>query len=338
METEWDSERRQVKKIHPQASSINAAILYMMADIQKAIDTLTHQGQHITAMGIKKIMAGQSPGFDFFAYCMDIIPMKYPEKRQSATRRTYYGELSKLKVYAPKLNIYDITIPFLQGYRAYLLNELGNHPNTVWKAFKCMRSLINEAIKTDVYNGENPFRKFDIGRYKQGKRNYMELSHCDAIESLLKSNLPEAVRHVGYYYLFMAYTGLRFGDAMRFDRTHILDNERIYIKTQKKGEFVNIKINKRIRPVLDFILTHPFKMSNKEFNKYLKVIGELACIPFPLTAHVGRHTFGAMLAEMETPKEVAQKLLGHADIRSTSIYYHMKDKSLDNAMDNWDRM
>lgn len=93
-----------------------------------------------------------------------------------------------------------------------------------------------------------------------------------------------------------------------------------------------------MRVVLDFIQDSSLNLVNKEFNKYLKVLGTMALIDVPLTAHIGRHTFGAMLAEMETPKEVAQKLLGHADIRSTNIYYHLKDKSMDNAMKGWDNL
>ena len=57
-----------------------------------------------------------------------------------------------------------------------------------------------------------------------------------------------------------------------------------------------------------------------------------------LTCHVGRHTFGGLLAEMEIPEEQAQKLLAHKDIRSTRVYYHIKAKNLDNAMDKLNNM
>jgi len=61
-------------------------------------------------------------------------------------------------------------------------------------------------------------------------------------------------------------------------------------------------------------------------------------IDIKMTAHTGRHTFGATMAELDVPIERAQKLLGHKDRRSTSIYYHIKNKSLDIEMDKWDKL
>ena len=53
---------------------------------------------------------------------------------------------------------------------------------------------------------------------------------------------------------------------------------------------------------------------------------------------VGRHTFGGILAQLDTPIKVAQKLLGHKEIASTEIYFHMRDKSLDKAMKGFDSL
>lgn len=48
-----------------------------------------------------------------------------------------------------------------------------------------------------------------------------------------------------------------------------------------------------------------------------------------LTNHVGRHTYGCLLAESRVPMEVAQKLLGHKDIDSTKIYYKLRSHTVD---------
>lgn len=75
-------------------------------------------------------------------------------------------------------------------------------------------------------------------------------------------------------------------------------------------------------------------------EKYIQlaVLGTLANIKQPLTAHVGRHTFGGILAQLDTPIKVAQKLLGHKEMKSTEIYFHMRDKSLDKAMKGFDSL
>jgi integrase/recombinase XerD len=335
----WDSDKRQVKKSHPNAFIINMLIGNRTTELTSKLDRLELEGKPLSPLNIKNIVIGKKAGYDFFAYCNEYIPVKFCEARQKETRRSYNGELTKLRKFQASLNFYDIDQNFLQRYRAYMLTELNNHPNTVWKTFKFMKSIFNAAIREDKFQGENPFNRFDAGKYRQGLRNYLELDDCDRIMKVLSSKVPEILQHVGYYYLFMCYSGLRYSDALRFDTAiHIIDNERIQMRTQKSGQEVNLFIHSRLRKVLDYIGTSKLTLVNKEFNKYLKVLGTMALIDVPLTAHVGRHTFGAMLAEMETPKEVAQKLLGHADARSTNIYYHLKDKSMDNAMKAWDRL
>ena len=61
-------------------------------------------------------------------------------------------------------------------------------------------------------------------------------------------------------------------------------------------------------------------------------------IQIAITAHTGRHTFGATLAEMDVPIKKAQNLLGHRDLKSTQIYYHIKNKSLDTEMEKWNSL
>ena len=64
----------------------------------------------------------------------------------------------------------------------------------------------------------------------------------------------------------------------------------------------------------------------------------MCSIDINLTAHVGRHTFGATLADMDVPIERAQKLLGHRDKKSTEVYYHIKNKVLDEEMMKWNEL
>lgn len=69
-------------------------------------------------------------------------------------------------------------------------------------------------------------------------------------------------------------------------------------------------------------------------NKWLKIVaGMIDGTSVPLTAHVSKHTFGELLAEMEIPIDQAQKLLAHKDRRSAKVYYRIKDKTLDKTID-----
>lgn len=131
----------------------------------------------------------------------------------------------------------------------------------------------------------------------------------------------------------MAYSGMRFSDAMRFDPAHHVIDGRIVMQYQKGNTDVAIKINSLLQPIIDILPDNRMRCRNRVFNDTLKLIQHLCGIDKHLTAHVGRHTLGGFLAEMKVSKEDAQKLLGHKDGRSTSIYFHQKQHTLDASMD-----
>lgn len=336
----WDDIRRNVKRSHPNAAVINAAIINKIAALQKLMNRFEIEGKPITPAGIKNLLGGKDPGADFYEYCMGHIPIKYCKNEQYGTRVSYYSELTKLKKFAPSLNFYDINCAFLDKYRAFLLMELNNHHNTAWKALKFMRTMFSDAIKEKVFHGEDPFLSFDRGKYQQGQRQFIEVEDCKEIYKLLQTSIPDTLRDVGYYYLFMCYTGFRYNTAtsvFNYD-IHVEKDKRIIMPGQKKGSDVNILIHELLRPVIDYVRHHKIAITSQHFNKYLGVIGTLSNIKIPLTAHVGRHTFGGILAQLDTPIRVAQKLLGHKDMKSTEIYFHMRDKSLDKAMKGFDSL
>jgi integrase len=202
--------------------------------------------------------------------------------------------------------------------------------------------MIRDAIKMKGLINYNPFEDFDRGSYQNPVKLGIELEHCNLIEPICtREDVPVIVRRVASKFLLMCYSGLRFEDAMSFDPdAHVIDNERIVMKTQKAGVALNMKLYNRLSKIIELLGKNPLPLiSNQEFNKWLKVVGNLAGLGhLKLTCHVGRHTFGGLLAEMEIPEEQAQKLLAHKDIRSTRVYYHVKAKNLDNAMDKMNGM
>lgn len=336
----WDEEKRKVKNSAPNFSIINLLISQKVTALETRFLQSEVMGGLLTRSRLRKIVKGQDPGRDFIEYCKERIPIRYPKiNEQKETRRSYFGELTKLQEFQNEISFGDITPHFLSRYKAWMINKRGNSDNTIWKAFKFINTMINDAIKGGNIK-ENPFKEFDRGQYKQGKRDYLEISDCDKIQGLLQTQIPEHLKLIVNYYLFMCYTGFRFQDAVeKFDPAqHLINNERIIIDTQKFNVEVNILVHSRLRQVLEVVKRHPLKISNKDFNKYLKVIAAVAEVNVNLTAHVGRHTFGATLAELDVPIEKAQKLLGHKDKRSTEIYYHIKNKSLDKEMAKWETL
>ena len=72
-------------------------------------------------------------------------------------------------------------------------------------------------------------------------------------------------------------TGVRYGDLMKITKENIL-KESIRIKVSKTGQFLHtllLPTTKKILKKYNFILP---KISNSNYNKYIKEVGEIACI------------------------------------------------------------
>lgn len=330
----WDTVSRLVLKTEPNYSVFNMKLKKEVSKLEGEFAAKSIIGVSITKAQAKKIAEGKDPGRDFYKFCREFIPLKYDNKE---TLRTYYSELTKMERYRADVAFGDIEMKFLINYQRYMKATLKNSPNTIWKTFKFLNTMIRVAIKMKGLIDSNPFDDFNRPRYNNPDKLGLDLQHCDLIEPLCtREDLPVLVRRVATRFLLMCYCGLRFEDAINFKPDiHVPNGDRITLKTQKAGVMVNMKLYDRLARVIDLIREHPLQvMSNQEFNKWLKVVANLAGIGhMKLTCHVGRHTFGGLLAEMEVPQEQAQILLAHRDIRSTRVYYHVKPKNIDQAID-----
>jgi len=228
---DWDEKKREVKRSASNSTLVNATIKKRISELEAQFLQHKFLGSTLTKNKIQKLVKGQDPGKNFYQFCTEQIALQYSKEDQHETRRTYNTELSKLKKFRKELSFGDIDYQFLTEYKAYMINTLGNSDNTIWKAFKFINTMVNSAIKIGGYIKESPFKDFDRGHYKQGKRNYLTIEDCDKIHSLLHTAIPDQLKRVGYYYLFMCYTGLRFQDALyRFNYDqHVIDEKRIII-------------------------------------------------------------------------------------------------------------
>lgn len=155
----------------------------------------------------------------------------------------------------------------------------------------------------------------------------------------------------GLYAYFLLYTGLRRGEALALQWKDI-DFERREISITKSVAYeINepvIKLPKtkngiRVIPLLDCLAEklvpgepeeyvfggkkpYTSTMSYKRWRAYQKEIG------LDFTQHQLRHTYATMLCKVNVPAKDAQKILGHADFKTTmNIYTHFQNTAVSNA-------
>lgn len=330
----WDEVDRKVRNKATNATLINATIIKKIADIQALLLTGGLSGESDAG---KVLQAEKLKDLDFFEFAEQQIKQK---TYRPESRRLYTTLLEKLKGFRKSVKLREIDFLFLQGYEAYLRDELKNDHNTIWNSFKFLNTIFNDAIKAKVIDKkDNPFLTYNRPRYKETIPVFLESDELESIEAFVDQTEDNNLKVIGNYFLFMCYTGLRYSDGIRFKSSlHTFGNmERITMQTTKTGNFTNIFINDQIRRLIPFIDANRLHITQVEYNRKLKIIAASAGIKKNLTSHVARHTFGSSLVDLDVPVKVAQALLTHGSERSTKIYYHVKSRNLDDVMKKFNK-
>jgi integrase/recombinase XerD len=335
----WNQPDQVVKRTHPDAGKINAAILEEKNKLKQTFEIDSSKGVVFTISHIEKRLLFEyyDPTIDFYAFCTEQVGLK---NYSSETRRTYNAEITKMQQFAPSLSFADITFSWLQQFENYMRVKLHNHDNTVWKSLKFLKTMLNTAMKIGGLIDKNPMDTYECGSYKQGIPLYLEWSEVQSLHNAVKTKATGTLQLIGYYTLLSYYSGLRFSDAISFNYSKKViedtSGRRLLLHTQKTGEIVSIKFNKYITEVVEFIKDKPLKITNQEFNEALKRLAGRADIIKDISSHTARHSFAMRCAELNMSIDEVQKLLGHNKRSSTEVYFKIKNKRLDEAMDKWE--
>ena len=158
-------------------------------------------------------------------------------------------------------------------------------------------------------------------------------------------------------FLFLAYTGQRFGDLANVSPNNIKDEEWTF-KAQKTGKKTIVPFKGFIAPALAIAKAYNYrfpKISNQLFNLHLKEIGqyvgltrvvsldrnkgnETFTIEKPLfellTAHTARRTCITLLIKKGVSIVFIQKLTNHVDVKTLMKYVEVNTDDLSKALEN----
>lgn len=330
----WDEDAEEVAPKHPNAKLINSKLDKKVAEIKARLLKEELQDKMITAEVVKKNVRPATPRkTDFHSFCKQLVE-EWKGKKKESTREKYVHELNKIKEYAPNLRFSDINKEWLTKYEAYLRKERDNGDNNINRSFRNLKTFFLAALDEGIIQ-ENPFKKYKAPSYKAPRREGLTAQELEKFTEVLQGGkLSPADIISGWFFIFSCYTGLRYSDCLQFrPEEHIKENKRILLNMVKTEEDVTMIITPRIREALKMIEPFIGKMpTNQECNRALKVIAKAAKIKKKPTFHWARHTFGYNCAEANVPIEVAAKLMGHSNTKTTAVYYHISDRNADQWM------
>jgi len=322
---------------------INVFIRSFMARAENILLEAQMQNQSVSFSEFKAKIVN-SNNQDFLKFFDEEIQRRTQANFAETSITTYQSEYNKLKLYKHRIDFVDLTPAFLEAYQDYLTEELGNKQNTVFRAMKTIKTILNVARKkkiTDVY----PFVNFKF-HYEKDTRAQLNLTELEQLQSYHdEQKLPKHLQNVLKHFLFACYTGLSFSDLEALDYSCIYENGGEFFirgKRKKTNSAFLVPLLKNAKKLIDISqkegLVFPNMITNQKSNISLKKIASLSNIKKHMTFHVSRHTFGTVALNHGIPQEVVQKMMGHSTSDMTSNYAKVLDGYVMREMKKWEQV
>lgn len=341
---DWSSRNQRVKTINKNYEKYNIILDAIdKKSIKLLVNNFLNEEFPLTLVQFKErliVSNHYSNEESFTDYILDYLE-KNKAKFKPETWFGYKSQITKILKFKKRIYFSDITEKFIDDYRQYMLQTLGNNENTAGKSLRVLRTFVNISIRFG-YIKSNPFQYISIKKV-DGKRDFLSIEELNKLtDYYLKDNFQKSIdKDILAYFLFACFTGLRYSDLKTFSKDTIV-NDSIHLRMHKTGYLVNIPLSTKAKmfiPDAPFNNTSAFRIyCNKVTNKVLKKIGVELGLNKNLTCHVARHTFATVSISLGIPIEVVSKLLGHTSIRTTQVYAKIVDTVKIKEMQKWDNL
>ena len=260
----------------------------------------------------------------------------YDRPIAESTRKAHISLYNTLKKWGHIRQFSDITEANIKLWDE-LSQKNASKAKSVWNYHKILKIYCREA-KRFGYIKENPY---DFMKFKRDNSPGHRFITMEEIEKIKALKLTEkALKDARLCFLFQCYTSLSYSDMRQFDIDLVKEVDgkmRLRSLRVKTNEMYNITLIKAAISILEECNYSLPVQDLHVYNRNLQSIQYRAKIQTHLTSHVGRHTFATSVAlKNKMPIEVLQKVMGHNSIRTTQIYAHVLQESVDEEFDRLD--
>lgn len=306
----------------------------------------------------------KNQSFDFYNLANEIIE-RYKAKNSYGTYDKCMSYISKLKKFAPNLELHDVNLNFINGYEDYLRNgkivadkevQKANSTNTIHSNLKFIRQVLNEAVKRDLLtSNDNPFQRKTLQTAKTS-RVFLSVEMLNQFRTLhLVNNRLVEVRDM---FVFSSYTGgIRLSDLLLLKVGDFTESH-LSFKVRKTQDQMHIKLTTISKEIFDrysagknnddflfsiipndcdqselYLLDKQIASATTTYNSHLKKIAKMLGWTINLTSHSARHTFATLALSTGIDVYLVSKLLGHQSVKQTEVYLKIVNQQLDGAMD-----
>jgi site-specific recombinase XerD len=359
-ESDWDKKNSIVKKSHLNSIRLNNVILKKMSEINDSLleSEGKNNGESVYKIKEKTVSKGNSQSFK------GIAKEYLKNQEKSGKYSSFLSDRSRVQHFTEFLQNRDIAFSdinelLLIQFRSYLSSEKKLSERSIVNNMILIRTLFNLAIRHGYV--DQKYYPFGRSGYKikipQGNKIGLEMEDIIAIENTaIPKDSP--IWHTRNVWLISFYfAGMRISDVLRLRWSDIKEN-RLYYTMGKNAKAGSLKIPDKALAIFDFYkfdqkskkdfifpelkkvnqndpkdMNRKIGTAVKQFNKYLKRIGEMAEIDKKITTHIARHSFGNISGD-KIPIQMLQKLYRHTSITTTINYQgNFLFKDADDALD-----
>jgi integrase/recombinase XerD len=236
--SDWSEFKRKVKTTHTYHREINLSI-------DKIVDEVERRNPNI-----KLQLNGN---ISLLKYILSKVEEKRNSNKFFSTKkyRSLYFHLVKFVGKNNDVFFADITKEFTVKFRVYLENNIvsrgdNGEPNinTVVNYLKVLKTIINHAIKEDVYLGINPIPNHLIPQKKKTKKVPLTINQIWKLNNLQphKEGMTEGMFNALNVFMFSFWSrGLRISDVLQLKYKHLQEGY-FSVKMEKTDEVVNIPL------------------------------------------------------------------------------------------------
>ncbi|UPK67933.1 site-specific integrase [Chitinophaga filiformis] len=341
---QWNSESETVKGKSEAARLLNNHIDNVRFNLKRIYKELVDKCEPFEAEDIKTIYTGKQVVKNKDHTVMALIKLhKIHEGKNLApgslknfgATAAYVENFIKYKYNKEDIHVSQLDFPFIKELETYIpLHPLKKHDpchiNGTAKHLDRLKQIVGWG-KLMKWLKEDPFVDFAPFRIKT-KTKKLKWHQIVALEKL--DLVTPELAYARDLFIFSCYTGFAFADvmALTMDNFDVTPSGTFWCNHYrlKSEEFTAVPILQTAVAIIKKYKDDPRAVAkekvfppitNQEVNRCLKILQELARIPFTLTFHIARHTFASTVAlKMGVDIKVVQMMMGHAKITTTEGY------------------
>jgi len=333
----WNKQKKEVRKSHPLHRQYNQLIQTHYRKVLEAYNQLLCKGEDVYLQNLTEALQGLKHE-NFFDFANRTKIEEFKASKKLGTLKKYEVVLGKLKVFAgEKLLLQQVNYELLKQFEHYLINTLNNSRNTVSANLRIIRTIVNEAIRYDLYRGRNPFDLLKL-KYTDNTKEKLTLDELQRFIHAPLPAIPSLQLARDFFYACFLAEGTRAGDMIGMKKEYLQHGFLVFAQ-HKTGAQMMIAVVPELMDIFNRYLTadgdYIFPFLNKEtvvneiiignklayINKFIKEVCKYAGILKKVSTHVARHTYTDLALHVSGGNIYqVQQSLGHRSVKTTEIY------------------